>query len=149
LSYGRSEVAIYVATIVGVVAIDLLTGVLIGLGLSVLVLLHTFTRLRIRLQSEPDNHICRLRLQGTATFLRLPELAAALENVPAQAAVHVDCEELSYIDHACLDLLLRWETQHSASGGCLILDWDSLAARHHFRTHHHLDAVNEIARRHC
>ena len=104
-----------------------------GLGLSVLKLLHTFTRLRIKLLSEADHRTCRLHLEGSATFLRLPELAAALEKVPAQAVVHVDCQELSYIDHACLDLLHRWETEHCAAGGCLILDWESLAARNHFR----------------
>lgn len=131
--YGRSEVVIYIVTIAGVVVIDLLTGVLMGLGLSVLKLLHTFTRLQIRRLIEVDNRICRLHLQGSATFLRLPELAAALENVPAHAEVHVDCQRLSYIDHACLDLLIRWEKQHCAAGRRLILDWDSLAVRHHFQ----------------
>lgn len=38
-------------------------------------------------------------------------------------------EELSYIDHACLDLLMNWEKQHRITGGNLVIDWESLTAR--------------------
>jgi hypothetical protein len=34
--------------------------------------------------------------------------------------------ELSYIDHACLDLLASWEKDLRADGGELVLDWDAL-----------------------
>ena len=43
--------------------------------------------------------------------------------------LHVDFEQLTYIDHACLELLMTWEKQHEATGGSLVLDWDSLHAR--------------------
>ncbi|MGD9634390.1 MAG: STAS domain-containing protein, partial [Pirellulales bacterium] len=69
-----------------------------------------------------------LSLVGTATFLRLPRLAAALEEVPESAELHVDFEQLDYIDHACLDLLMNWAKQHEATGGRLVIDWDSLHA---------------------
>ena len=46
-----------------------------------------------------------LYLEGAATFLRLPKLAAALEAVPANRELHVHFDHLDYIDHACLDLL--------------------------------------------
>ena len=60
---------------------------------------------------------------------RLPRLAAALESVPPGAELHVHFEELSYIDHACLDLLMNWEKQHDATGGSLVIDWETLEAR--------------------
>src|SRR4029079_1870400 len=66
---------------------------------------------------------------GTATFIRLPKLAAALEGVPADRELHVHFEQLDYIDHACLDLLMSWEKRHEAAGGSLVIDWDSLTAR--------------------
>ena len=69
-----------------------------------------------------------LSLNGTATFLRLPRLAAALEAVPPSAELHVDFEHLDYIDHACLDLLMKWAKQHEATGGGLVIDWASLHA---------------------
>jgi hypothetical protein len=38
-------------------------------------------------------------------------------------------ERLSYVDHACLELLMNWERQHEATGGSLVLDWETLRAR--------------------
>jgi hypothetical protein len=70
-----------------------------------------------------------LHLEGTATFIRLPKLAAALEAVPADRELHVQFEHLAYIDHACLDLLMNWEKQHAATGGSLVIDWNLLTAR--------------------
>ena len=69
-----------------------------------------------------------MRLAGAATFVRLPKLAAALEQLPGDAEIHVELERLSYIDHACLELLTAWGEQHQASGGRLLIDWDTLHA---------------------
>jgi hypothetical protein len=63
----------------------------------------------------------------------LPKLAAALDRVPSNHELHVHFERLNYIDHACLDLLVNWEKQHQATGGGLVIDWDSLAAKFHGR----------------
>jgi hypothetical protein len=52
-----------------------------------------------------------------------------LESVRTDRELHVQFEELAYIDHACLDLLMNWEKQHRATGGTLVIDWGSLRAR--------------------
>jgi MFS superfamily sulfate permease-like transporter len=129
--FGISEVLIYFATMLTIVGEDLLTGVLLGIGLSAVKLLFKFSHLNIRHEDEPARGRSRLHLEGTATFLRLPKLAAALEAVPANRELHVNFEHLDYIDHACLDLLMNWEKQHAGTGGSLIIDWDSLTARVH------------------
>ena len=59
----------------------------------------------------------------------LPKLASVLEHVPPNSELHVQFDELSYIDHACLDLLMNWEKQYEATGGSLIIDWESLTAK--------------------
>jgi MFS superfamily sulfate permease-like transporter len=127
--YGKSEVLIYLATAIGIVVTDLLTGVLIGLGLSAVKLLITFSHLAVRLEDDPASRRTVLHLEGTATFLRLPKLAMTLESVRTDRELHVQFEELAYIDHACLDLLMNWEKQHRATGGTLVIDWGSLRAR--------------------
>jgi MFS superfamily sulfate permease-like transporter len=126
--FGRSEVAIYAATVAVIVGKDLLTGVLVGIGLSVAKLLYTFSHLSVRVETVPEERRTVLYLEGAATFIRLPKLAAALETVPADADLHVHFEELTYIDHACLELLMNWERQHEATGGRLVVDWESLTA---------------------
>jgi MFS superfamily sulfate permease-like transporter len=127
--YGKSEVLIYFATMIAIVVFDLLTGVIVGFGLSILKLLATFSHLRVWIEDEPRKQRTALFLEGAATFLRLPRLATQLEAVPAGRELHVHFEQLAYIDHACLDLLINWGKQHSATGGSLVIDWESLTAR--------------------
>jgi MFS superfamily sulfate permease-like transporter len=127
--FGWGEVIIYLATLVTIVATDLLTGVIIGICLSAAKLLLTFARLQTELKTDLHADRVQLKLSGAATFLRLPRLAAALEQVPADAELHVDLEHLHYIDHACLELLTNWAKQHEAAGGTLVIDWDSLHAQ--------------------
>jgi len=127
--YGKSEVVIYTATIVMIVVTDLLTGVLVGVGLAALKLLYIFSHLDARLTVDEQEHTARLDLYGAATFLRLPVIAAKLESVPRGTELHVDFEHLDYIDHACLELFMSWAQQHEKSGGQLVLDWESLHGR--------------------
>lgn len=129
--YGRGEVAIYFVTVLTIVAADLLTGVVVGIGLAALKLLYTFSYLDITVQDHPNEKRMDIQLTGTATFVKLPKLAAALEQVPRGRKLHIHLENLSYIDHACLDLLMNWEKQHEALGGTLAIDWDNLTARVH------------------
>lgn len=129
---GRGELIIYIATVVGVVSIDLLTGVLIGVGLSLVKLLYAFSHLDVSLEEEAKSRRVHLFLDGTATLLRLPKLAATLEQVKPNTELHVHFEHLDYIDHACLELFIEWERQHESTGGSLVIDWNELTAR--FRT---------------
>ncbi len=124
----KSEVGIYFVTLLVIVCEDLLIGVLVGILLSAAKLLHRFSHLDLDLDIQP-NQVARLRMFGAATFLRLPMLAKMLEKVPDSAELHVDFEHLSYIDHACLDLLMNWAKQHENQGGKLILDWNQLHGR--------------------
>ncbi|TWT32436.1 putative sulfate transporter/MT1781 [Posidoniimonas corsicana] len=126
--YGKSEVFIYFATVVTIVATDLLTGVLVGIALAAAKLLYTFSHLDTRLDTEVDGK-CRLHLNGAATFVRLPILASELERVPDGCELHVDFQELQYIDHACLELMMNWAKQHEKAGGKLVIDWESLHGR--------------------
>lgn len=128
-AFGKSEVFIYGVTVVTIVVEDLLVGVLTGVTLSALRLLIRFSRLKTKLEVEPSEGRAVLFLRGTATFLRLPNLAAELEKVPPGAELHVHLEELEYVDHACLDLLVNWARQHESQGGTLVIDWDLLHAR--------------------
>jgi MFS superfamily sulfate permease-like transporter len=133
LAFGKSEVAIYLATIVVIVATDLLKGVVFGLLLSLFKLLYVFSQLDIECEEDKQNNCTHLRLSGSATLIRLPMLAAALEQVRRGTEVHVHFENLEYIDHACLDLLSVWEKQHQASNGKLVLEWDELSWKFHQR----------------
>lgn len=125
----RREIAIYAITALGIVVLGVLAGVILGIGLAVAKLLHTLGRLHIQIESSPEQRRTILHLRGTATFMSLPKLAAALEDVPLGHELHIHFEELDLIDHACLNLLMTWEKRHEPVGSALVLDWDNLAAR--------------------
>jgi MFS superfamily sulfate permease-like transporter len=133
LKFGKSEVAIYIITIIMIVASNLLEGVLIGLGLSLLKLLYAFSHLEIHWDEDIIKNRLHLHLKGAATLIRLPQLAATLDDVRPGAEVHVHFEHLDYIDHACLDLLSNWEKQHEITGGSLIIEWEELSSKFHQR----------------
>lgn len=123
----RSEVAIFLVTTIVIVVEDLLVGVIVGILLSGAKLLYRFSHLELGL-TEADGKTS-LEMEGAATFLRLPFLAAKLNEVPVSTELHVDFKHLTYIDHACLDLLMNWAKQHEETGGSLVIDWSSLHGR--------------------
>ncbi len=146
LKFGKTEVFIYVVTIVMIVLTNLLEGVLVGLALSLLKLLYAFSHLEIRKEETRAENRVDLYLQGSATLVRLPKLAAELESLKPGANVHVHVNDLDYIDHACLDLLTNWERQHSGTGGTLTIEWDELTKKYHQRRSANVKAARQAAR---
>jgi len=128
--FGRQELAIYFATLIGVVAIDLLTGVILGFVLATLKLVYTFSHLDIRREQDETRNRVDLWLTGSATFFSIPQLAQTLESSPFGSEVHIHVEKLDYIDHACLEMLSSWETLHRSTGGTLVVEWSDLVERY-------------------
>jgi MFS superfamily sulfate permease-like transporter len=126
-SYGRYPVAVYLATVVAIVSIDLLTGVLTGIFLSAARLVYKVTHLRI--QSFVEGNLVRVDIVGVATFIRLPKLAHALESVPMRSQVHIDVERLAYIDDSCLDFIRSWKEQYESQGGGVTIQWAEVEKR--------------------
>lgn len=128
--FGKIELGIYATTVAGIVAVDLLTGVVAGIVLSLARTFYDMANLVVEVERVPDSKRHDMRLRGSATVVSLPHLSEALEALPANAEVHVHVEGVDYIDHACLDLLTAWDVQHRALGGTLTIDWDGLKDRY-------------------
>jgi MFS superfamily sulfate permease-like transporter len=128
-TYGRGTAAIYVATMLGIVATDLLTGVLIGFGLSILRLALQSSRLQVGLTDHDEPGTAMLQLDGSATFLKVPALARTLERVPPNTRLLLEVERLRHVDQACLELLTEWGNNAKARGCELVVDWKALHLR--------------------
>ena len=128
LDFGRAVVAIYLATVIGIVAIDLLSGIILGLVLSTVALVYSLAHLDIH-RVDLDDKI-ELHLHGAATFVALPPLAAAFEEIPPGSELHVCFDELDYVDHACLDFIAAFQSRHEETGGSVIVEWPSLMGRY-------------------
>lgn len=127
--YGRFPLIIYFVTMFGIVATDLLTGVIVGVVLSLAKVLWAASHLEIQVKHQLGANRVDMVLLGSATFLRLPQLAEALEDVPRGAVLHIDLQKLRYIDHACIELLATWEKQRKEDGGTLVMEREDLLDR--------------------
>ncbi len=93
-------------------------------------LIYKVSNLKIHFEKDEKNQRIDMHLEGAATFIRLPMLAKALEQVPPRTALHLHLEKLAYIDHSCLDLLSVWEKQQKQTGSTLVVQWDGLVERY-------------------
>jgi len=128
--FGKMELAIYFVTAIGVVAVDLLTGVLAGIALAVGKLVYTFSHLEIEVRPDPAARRTDIYLRGAATFFSIPQLSGVLETIPPGVEAHVHIEDLDHIDHACLEMLDSWDKLHAAGGGRVVIEWQRLADRY-------------------
>lgn len=126
--YGKTEVLIYVATALGVVFIDPLEGVLIGMIIGLFNLALRLSPLQVEMAVEESNNI-ELTLSGQATFMNLPKLVTTLEKLEPGKAVNVNIEELSSLDHATFDFLMSWKKGYLNSGGQVTLEYHHLEKR--------------------
>ena len=123
--HGLLPAATWTATLVCVVAFDLLTGVLVGLGFAALELLPHLARpraLRLHADTRRDGDAAHVRLSGKATFLSVPKLARSLETAEGAPAVHLDVSALHHADHTCVEMIREWLQRRRRSGGAVTVE---------------------------
>ncbi len=128
--YGKMPMWIYGVTVAGIVGVDLLTGVLLGIALSFVKLVHTASQIDIWVRQSPEQRRADVHISGAATFVKLPVIAQTFESLPRDISCHVHFAELVTIDHAVMDLLTSLEDEFERGGGRLITEWDHLHSRH-------------------
>jgi MFS superfamily sulfate permease-like transporter len=105
----RAEAAITFVTAATIFGVDLLTGVLLGLGLAICLVAWRLSHVSV--DWEHDEHRVRVRLRGNATFMRLPHLLSSLEKVPHAPAVDLDLTGVHHLDAATQATLRDWEAR--------------------------------------
>ncbi|WP_312858089.1 bifunctional SulP family inorganic anion transporter/carbonic anhydrase [Pseudonocardia pini] len=111
----HGELALYVVTVLGVVFLNLLEGVALGLVLAAVLMVWRAARARVRVE-EPDTGPRRIVVEGTLSFLSVPSLSRTLTAVPAGEPVRVDLV-VDYLDHTAFDHIESWAARHRATGG--------------------------------
>jgi len=127
--FGKVPVLIYFASMIAIVGTDLLTGVMVGVGLSLLRLLYKVTHLEARVQElGNETHV---HFSGVGTFLAIPRIAQALDQVKPECSVHIHCGNLRYIDHGCIEVIEAWTERRSHDGQQVFVEMDKLHMRYH------------------
>jgi MFS superfamily sulfate permease-like transporter len=115
----HGDLAIYVATAVSVIFLNLLHGVMIGLALAIATT--GWRVIRAFVEAKPVGDQWHVVVHGAAcTFLTLPRLTRVLTSVPTGAVVTVDIS-VHYLDHAAHQAISDWQRQYEATGGTVRL----------------------------
>ncbi len=109
------DLSVYLVTIFGVVFLNLLNGVLIGLALSILLTMWRVAHARVSTERTGEDEWA-VTVEGACTFLSVPRLHQTFDSVPPGSAVTVHMS-VTFIDHAAREFVDAWRNQHEASGG--------------------------------
>ncbi|MDH6137062.1 carbonic anhydrase [Kitasatospora sp. MAA4] len=109
------EFPVYLATVLGVVLLDVPLGVALGGATAILLALHRLTRAHVDVIARPDGSY-EVELHGPLTFVTVPRLTRTLGAIPVGSRVTVR-HDGSFLDHAAYEALHAWRAGHIAHGG--------------------------------
>lgn len=107
-NYGLLPAAIWAVTFILVLTTDLLTGVLVGLALSLIELVPHARRLKLTVDTAHSDERSHITLDGAATFISLPKLNKALDDLPEGKPITIELNNVPSIDHSCAEMLREW-----------------------------------------
>jgi len=110
----RGELSVYVVTVAGVVGINLLAGIALGLAVAVARLLWQLGKVQVHVKKDGEVH--QVRVGGALTFVGVPKLSAALAQVPMGAQVELELA-VETLDHSGYEALDSWYQTHRKTGG--------------------------------
>lgn len=146
LAVGLDHFAVFVITILGVLATDLLVGVAIGivveLGIHVsrgLKLSNAFSMAYHLHQTGNDTY--HIDVSGAAVFSNFITLKSLLADFPQGKNVFFDLSETDLIDHTVMEFIHHFAEDYNLAGGhCEIIGLD----KHERYSDHHLSARRKI-----
>lgn len=122
MDIGKEQLFLFCVTIVGVLATDLLEGVLIGIFAKLVIHLIRGVEVRnlLRLsyeveQAEPDVH--RIRVSGSAIFSNFIGLKSAVAELPDGKTVIFDLSEAYLVDHTVMEFIDHYRHDYIDRGG--------------------------------
>ena len=116
LARRTGDLLVYAVTVVGVVFLNLLEGVLIGLVLAFALLLWRVVRVAITAEQIPGSQRWLVTIDGSCTFLALPKLSTEFAKVPSDVDVTVEMT-VDFLDHAAFEAIEDWVRQQESNGG--------------------------------
>ncbi|MEU4446884.1 SulP family inorganic anion transporter [Actinosynnema sp. NPDC050801] len=127
----HGEFSAYAVTLVGVVALGLVEGVLLGVAAAALRSLHRLTRSSVRIEQEPDSW--RVVIRGSLVFLGAGRLVRGLRAIPLGQRVVLELH-IDFLDHGAYEAIDDWRVGYERLGGHVEVDevhdtWFSKARR--------------------
>ncbi|CCH34050.1 SulP family inorganic anion transporter [Actinosynnema sp. NPDC047251] len=127
----HGEFTAYAVTALGVVALGLVEGVLLGVAAAALRSLCRLTHSTVRVAEEPDGW--RVVIRGSLVFLGVGRLVRDLRAIPLGRRVVLELH-IDFLDHGAFEAIDDWRTGYVRLGGQVEVDevhdtWFSKATR--------------------
>lgn len=116
---GLNQFLPFAVTVLAIVFTDLLVGVLIGLGVSVVFILASNVRRPLRrvVEKHVGGEVTRLVLPNQVSFLNRGRLLTALDDIPRGSKVVIDARDTDYIDPDILALIREYDDETAPARG--------------------------------
>ncbi|MBL9179900.1 MAG: bifunctional SulP family inorganic anion transporter/carbonic anhydrase [Verrucomicrobiaceae bacterium] len=116
---GMQQFLPFFITICAIVFTDLLTGMLVGLGVSIYFILHSNLRRPLRrvMEKHAAGDVLRIELANQVSFLSRAALENTFQNVPRGGRILVDARNTDFIDPDIRDLLADLRDKTAPSHG--------------------------------
>lgn len=104
---GFSQFIPFIITVLAVVGIDLLKGVAIGLGVSILFILYQNLKIAYSFKKESlhDGDVITIKLAQEVSFLNKAAIKSTLADLPDSSIVIIDATNTKYIDFDVVEML--------------------------------------------
>lgn len=109
--HGKYQFAPFIVTILGVVFTDLLTGVALGIAVSIIFLIRGNLKraYNFRREQYADGAIIHIDLAQEVSFLNKAAIKSTLNDIPENSKVIISAADTVYIAHDVLDLIREFK----------------------------------------
>ncbi|MCP3801588.1 bifunctional SulP family inorganic anion transporter/carbonic anhydrase [Allokutzneria sp. A3M-2-11 16] len=114
------EFPVYVVTFAGVVFLDLVKGVLLGIAVALLLALWRLTRATVEVVEDSAEE-WRVVVRGSLIFLGVANLINELRRVPEGRNVVLELH-VDFMDHAGYEAIHDWRSGYERTGGAVRVD---------------------------
>lgn len=121
--YGWDVALIAAITTVTIVCSSLLTGIILGIVLSIGSLLWAISKLDVTVDKDPLSDRVDVTFHGSASFINLPRFTDALDRLPDASEIYIHTRGLNYIDHSAVEALSNWEKARATRGSKIHVAW--------------------------
>jgi MFS superfamily sulfate permease-like transporter len=144
MAVGLDNFILFVVTIIGILATDLLVGVLIGIAVKLLMHLARGVKFSNLFSmayhvNQTDDDTYHIAISGAAVFSNFITLKSMLAELPQRKTIFFDLSEANLIDHTVMEFIHDFENEYTHNGGnCQIAGLDQLESHsdHPLATRH-------------
>lgn len=141
IKQGIDRLIPFMATIIGILVFDLMTGLILGLTLSAFFILRSNSKARLDIIKEiyPNGVTNRLILPQQTTFLNKASMIAELEAIPRNSQLIIDARYADYIDKEIIELIKSFK---EGQAGNKNISLNLIGFKDTYDIHNYIDFIN-------